>query len=54
MATGTEDHLHPPSRIARPARALLGTDVVAVPGLGHLGPHEGPTLLSALLSRLRS
>ncbi len=54
VATGAEDRFYPPARIGRPARALLGTDVVAVPGLGHLGPHEDPTLLPALLDRLRA
>ncbi|WP_331279912.1 alpha/beta fold hydrolase [Streptosporangium roseum] len=54
LATGAADCFYPPARIGGPARALLSTDVVAVPGLGHLGPHEDPALLPALLGRLRA
>lgn len=53
VATGAEDRFYPPARISGPARALLGAEVVAVPGLGHLGPHENPALLPALVGRLR-
>jgi pimeloyl-ACP methyl ester carboxylesterase len=54
VATGTEDCFYPPARISGRVHALLGADVVAVPGLGHLGPHEDPALLPALLERLRA
>jgi pimeloyl-ACP methyl ester carboxylesterase len=54
VATGTEDRFYPPARIGGPVRALLDTEVVAVPGLGHLGPHEDPALLPALLDRLQA
>ncbi|MGP3920106.1 alpha/beta fold hydrolase [Nonomuraea sp. 10N515B] len=54
VATGAEDRFYPPACIGRSARALLGADVVAVPGLGHLGPHEDPALLPALLGRMRA
>jgi pimeloyl-ACP methyl ester carboxylesterase len=54
VATGGADCFYPPARIGGPARALLSTDVVAVPGLGHLGPHEDSALLPALLGRLRA
>ncbi|MGI5290955.1 alpha/beta hydrolase [Nonomuraea polychroma] len=53
VATRAEDRFYPPARIDRPARTLLDADVVTVPGPGHLGPHEGPALLPALLGRLR-
>ncbi|MGN9843949.1 alpha/beta fold hydrolase [Nonomuraea sp. H19] len=52
VATGTQDCFYPLARIAGSARALLGTEAIALPGVGHLGPHEDPALLTALLDRL--
>ncbi|WP_188196831.1 alpha/beta fold hydrolase [Nonomuraea sp. SYSU D8015] len=52
VATGTHDRFYPPAGIAGPARALLGTEIIALPGVGHLGPHEDPALLPALLDQL--
>ncbi|MEU4829083.1 alpha/beta hydrolase [Streptosporangium sp. NPDC023615] len=54
VATGTDDRFYPPARVGGPVRALLGGETVAVPGMGHLGPHEDPELLPALLGRLRA
>ncbi|GAA4509176.1 hypothetical protein GCM10023096_11820 [Nonomuraea ferruginea] len=53
VATGQEDCFYPPARLHGPALALLDTNVVNVPGVGHLGPHEDATLLPALLDTLR-
>lgn len=52
VATGSEDTLFSPARLHGPAYRLLGAEVHAMEGLGHLGPLEDPAPVAALLREL--